>query len=207
LSAHDIPRFFKHILERANWERDLHFITRTTMDTLDYSGISLNQGSKLVLAVAGPKLKELGDKLPTNLSLPKTFSRPRVFAPGILVIQGGPHNKGRDEHDPTMEKLATFLEPSKKLSKFPFIVVVDDAEFTAASWQNFLWVTFTRSDPATDIYGVAAFTHCKHWGCNGPLIIDARLKTYHAPPLEEDPEIEKRVDAMGAPGGPLHGII
>jgi len=207
LSAHDIPRFFKHILERANWERDLHFITRTTMDTLDYSGISLNQGSKLVLAVAGPKLKELDDKLPTNLSLPKGFSRPRVFAPGIIVIQGGPHNKGRDEHDPTMEKLATFLETSKDLSKFPLIVVVDDAEFTAASWQNFLWVTFTRSDPATDIYGVGAFTHCKHWGCNGPLIIDARLKTYHAPPLAEDPEIEKRVDAMGAPGGPLHGII
>jgi 4-hydroxy-3-polyprenylbenzoate decarboxylase len=207
LSVHDIPCFFKHILERANWERDLHFITRTTMDTLDYSGISLNQGSKLVLAVAGPKRKELADKLPTNLSLPKGFSRPRVFAPGILVVQGGPHNKGRDEHDPTMEKLATSLEGSKDLSKFPLIVVVDDAEFTAGSWQNFLWVTFTRSDPATDMYGVGAFTHCKHWGCHGALIIDSRLKTYHAPPLEEDPEIEKRVDAMGAPGGPLHGII
>ncbi len=207
LSAHDIPRFFKHILERTNWERDLHFITRTTIDTLDYSGISLNQGSKLVVATAGPKLKELDDILPTNLSLPKGFSRTRVFAPGIIVIQGGPHNKGRDEHDPTMEKLATFLEASKDLSKFPLIVVVDDAEVTASSWENFLWVTFTRSDPATDIYGVGAFTHCKHWGCKGPLIIDARLKTYHAPPLEEDPEIEKRVDAMGAPGGPLHGII
>jgi 4-hydroxy-3-polyprenylbenzoate decarboxylase len=207
LSAHDIPRFFKHLLERANWERDLHFITRTTMDTLDYSGISLNQGSKLVLAVAGPKLKELDDTLPTNLSLPKGFSRPKVFAPGILVIQGGTHKKSRDEHDPAVEKLATSLEASTDLSKFPLLVVVDDGEFTANSWENFLWVTFTRSDPATDVYGVGAFTHCKHWGCDGPLIIDARLKTYHAPPLEEDPEIEKRVDALGAPGGPLHGII
>jgi 4-hydroxy-3-polyprenylbenzoate decarboxylase len=177
------------------------------MDTLDYSGISLNQGSKLILAVAGPKLKELADKLPTNLYLPKGFSRPRVFSPGIIVVQGSPHNKARDKHDPTMEKLATSLEASKSLSKLPLIVVVDDAEFTAGSWENFLWVTFTRSDPATDIYGVGAFTHCKHWGCNGPLIIDGRLKTYHAPPLEEDPEIEKRVDAMGAPGGPLHRII
>jgi 4-hydroxy-3-polyprenylbenzoate decarboxylase len=207
LSVHDIPGFFKHILERVNWQRDLHFITRTTMDTLDYSGISLNQGSKLVLAVAGPKSKKLADKLPTNLSLPKGFSRPRVFAPGIIVVQGGPHNKARDEHDSNMEQLPTFLESSKDLSKFPLIVVVDDAEFTAGSWENFLWITFTRSDPATDIYGVGAFTHCKHWGCNGPLIIDSRLKTYHAPPLEEDPEIEKRVDSLGAPGGPLHGII
>jgi 4-hydroxy-3-polyprenylbenzoate decarboxylase len=207
LSAHDIPRFFKHILERANWERDLHFITRTTMDTLDYSGISLNQGSKLVVATAGPKLKELDDILPTNLSLPKGFSRPKVFAPGIIVVQGRPHKKGRDEHDPAVEKFAAFLAKFKELSTFPLIVLVDDSNFTTKSWENFLWVTFTRSDPATDIYGSGAFTHCKHWGCRGSLMIDARLKTYHAPPLEEDPEIERRVDAMGAPGGPLHGII
>jgi 4-hydroxy-3-polyprenylbenzoate decarboxylase len=207
LSAHDIPRFFKHILERANWEKDLHFITRTTIDTLDYSGISLNQGSKLVVAVAGPKLKELDDKLPTSFSLPKGFSKPIVFAPGIIAIQGRPHERGRDEHDPNLEKLALFLTETQSLAKFPLIVVVDDAEFTAGSWRDFLWVTFTRSDPATDIYGVGAFTHCKHWGCKGSLIIDARLKTYHASPLEEDPETEKRVDAMGAPGGPLHGII
>ena len=207
LSAHDIPHFFKHILERANWERDLHFITRTTMDTLDYSGISLNQGSKLVLAVAGPKQKELGKKLSADLSLPKAFGRPRVFAPGIIVLQGQPHKKDRDEHDPALKKLGELLEKTESLSEFPLIVVVDDPEFTVSSWENFLWVTFTRSDPATDIYGVKPFTHCKHWGCKGSLIIDGRLKTYHAPPLEDDPAIEKRVDAMGAPGGPLHGII
>ena len=207
LSAHDIPYFIKHLLERANWERDLHFITRVTMDTLDYSGISLNQGSKLVLSVAGPKLRELGDRLPTTLSLPKGFSRPTVFAPGIMILEGDPHKKGRNEHDSTMEKLPTYLEESADLSKFPLIVVVDDAEFTASSWENFLWVTFTRSDPATDIYGTGAFIHCKHWGCKGPLVIDARWKTYHAPPLEEDSEIERRVDQLGAPGGPLHGII
>ena len=207
LSAHDIPYFIKHLLERANWERDLHFITRVTMDTLDYSGISLNQGSKLVLSVAGPKLRELGDRLPTTLSLPKGFSRPTVFAPGIMILEGDPHKKGRNEHDSTMEKLPTYLEASADLSKFPLIVVVDDAEFTASSWENFLWVTFTRSDPATDIYGTGAFIHCKHWGCKGPLVIDARWKTYHAPPLEEDSEIERRVDQLGAPGGPLHGII
>jgi 4-hydroxy-3-polyprenylbenzoate decarboxylase len=207
LSTHNIPAFFNHILERADWTRDLHFITRTTMDTLDYSGISLNQGSKLILAVAGQKQKELGKKLPTDFSLPKTFREPRVYAPGIVIIQGQPHKKDRDHHDPALEELGKFLEKTGNLTEFPLIVVVDDAEFSARSWENFLWVTFTRSDPATDIYGVGAFTHCKHWGCTGSLIIDARLKTYHAPPLEEDSEIEKQVDAMGAPGGPLHGII
>jgi 4-hydroxy-3-polyprenylbenzoate decarboxylase len=207
LSTHDIPGFFNHILERADWTRDLHFITRSTMDTLDYSGISLNQGSKLVVAVAGPKKKNLDNQLPADFSLPRGFSRPIVFSPGIIVIQGRAHRIARDEHDPNLERLSVFLEDSKGLSKFPLIVVVDDPEFTVRSWENFLWVTFTRSDPATDIYGTKAFTHCKHWGCRGSLIVDARLKTYHAPPLEDDPEIERRVDALGAPGGPLHGII
>jgi 4-hydroxy-3-polyprenylbenzoate decarboxylase len=207
LTAQDIPHFFKHILERANWQRDLHFITRTTIDTLDYSGISLNQGSKLVFATAGPKQRELGVALPAHLSLAAGFRRPTVFAPGILLVQGQPHQKNRDEHDPAVEKLAVFLAKHEELSAFPLIVLVDDSHFTAKTWENFLWVTFTRSDPATDIYGIGAFTHCKHWGCTGPLLIDGRLKTYHAPPLQEDPEVEKRVDAMGAPGGPLHGII
>jgi 4-hydroxy-3-polyprenylbenzoate decarboxylase len=57
------------------------------------------------------------------------------------------------------------------------------------------------------MYGAGAFTHCKHWGCRGPLIIDARLKSFHAPALETDPDVERRVDELGAPGGPLHGFV
>ena len=86
-------------------------------------------------------------------------------------------------------------------------MVVDDSEFAARTVRNFLWVTFTRSNPAADIDGVGASNHQKHWGCAGPLVIDARIKPHHAPPLVDDPEIERRVDALGAPGGPLHGII
>jgi len=67
-------------------------------------------------------------------------------------------------------------------------------------------VTFTRSDPAADIYGVGASTSCKKWGCSGPLVIDARVKPHHAPPLIEDPAVERRVDQLAAPGGPLHGV-
>jgi 4-hydroxy-3-polyprenylbenzoate decarboxylase len=57
------------------------------------------------------------------------------------------------------------------------------------------------------MHGIEAFVHEKHWGCWGPLVIDARLKPHHAPPLVEDPEITRRVEALAALGGPLHGII
>ncbi len=93
------------------------------------------------------------------------------------------------------------------VASFPLIVTVDDSEFTARSARNFLWVTFTRSNPAADIDGLGAFIDQKHWGCTGPLVIDARIKPHHAPPLVDDPEIERRVDALAAPGGPLHGIL
>ncbi len=207
LSAHDIPAFFRHILSRVDWRRDLHFITRTTMDTLDYSGISLNQGSKLIMAATGRARTTLAGDLPSGLTLPPGFNHPRVFAPGIMVVTARPHNRPRDTSDPFLESLGEHLAGTRGLDGLPLIVAADDSAFTAASWDNFLWVTFTRSDPATDIYGAGAFTHCKHWGSSGPVIIDARLKTYHAPTLEPDPDVEKRVDALGAPGQPLHGII
>ncbi|EPR37402.1 Carboxylyase-related protein [Desulfovibrio sp. X2] len=207
LSAHNIPEFLAHVLERIDLSRDLHFVTRTTMDTLDYSGISLNQGSKVIVAAAGEPRRELAARLPEGFAVPEPFGAARVFSAGIVVLQGPPHTAGRDRHDPRLQSLAKALGATEGLSGLPLVVVCDDADFTAADWDNFLWVTFTRSDPATDIYGGASSTHCKHWGCKGPLVIDARLKSYHAPELTPDPKAEARVDALAAPGGPLHGII
>ena len=94
-----------------------------------------------------------------------------------------------------------------RLTVFRLVVIVDQSEFAAANLENFLWVTFTRSNPATDIYGIESFVVDKHWGAIGSLVIDARSKPHHAPPLVEDPAVSKRVDALAAPGGPLHGII
>ncbi|MFZ5426222.1 MAG: UbiD family decarboxylase [Thermodesulfobacteriota bacterium] len=207
LGCHNVPNFFRHMLERLDPARDLHFITRTTIDTLDYSGTGLNQGSKVVIAAAGAKRRELGKEMPAGLRLAEGFTEPRILSPGILVVQGPRHAVGRDQQDPLMEEFARTLSAEAGLEGFPLLVVADDSGFTAANWANFLWVTFSRSDPATDTYGAGEFTHCKHWGCRGPVIIDARLKTYHAPPLDPDPEAEKFADSLGARGGPLHGVI
>lgn len=207
LSAHDVPGFFRHLLERLDLTRDAHFITRTTMDTLDYSGISLNQGSKAVLAAAGRPKRTLGAQLPALPGLPPGFGGAQVFAPGILVLSGPPHARERDQQDPAMEELCRCLEGAAGLEAFPLVVVADDADFTAANWDNFLWVAFTRSDPATDSYGPGAHAHAKHWVFPTCLVLDARLKTYHAPPLEPDPAVERRVDELAAPGGPLHGLF
>jgi 4-hydroxy-3-polyprenylbenzoate decarboxylase len=106
-----------------------------------------------------------------------------------------------------VQAFAEKLAEHHPINAFPLLVIVDDSDFAAESLGNFLWVTFTRSNPAADIHGVGSFAAQKHWGCRGSLVIDARIKPHHAPPLVEDREITRRVDALAARGGPLHGII
>ena len=56
LNVNDKESFFKHLLERIDWQRDMHFQTQTTIDTLDYSACGgINSGSKVVLVAAGTK--------------------------------------------------------------------------------------------------------------------------------------------------------
>jgi 4-hydroxy-3-polyprenylbenzoate decarboxylase len=109
--------------------------------------------------------------------------------------------------DVRVEAFTTFYSPSHAINAFPLIVLVDNSEFTARTLANFLWVTFTRSNPAVDIDGIGACTVHKHWGCAGALVIDARTKPHHAPALIEDPDVTRRVEALAATGKPLHGII
>jgi 4-hydroxy-3-polyprenylbenzoate decarboxylase len=215
LDIHDIPAFFRHLLERVDWRTDLHFQTSTTIDTLDYSGSGFNAGSKLVIAATGAPRRSLPTALPEGFRLPDGFSEPRVCLPGVLAVQAprftkadvGARAAGGREHEAAVRRFRKAVQPGDALNEFPLVVLVDDSELTARTLNNFLWVTFTRSNPAADVHGVGAFTWQKHWGCEGALVIDARIKPQHAPPLEEDAEVSKRVDKLAAPGGPLYRII
>ncbi|HTK77287.1 MAG TPA: UbiD family decarboxylase [Gemmataceae bacterium] len=204
LDVHDIRAFFRHLLERIDWRADVHFQTCTTIDTLDYSGTGLNEGSKVVLAAAGPKRRDLPTTLPSGFRLPDGFASPKVVMPGVLVV-GSPAVK--TEGEAAVRRFCAAYRPDESVNDFPLIMLVDDSDVAARSLDNWLWVTFTRSNPAADIDGVGAFTRQKHWGCEGALVIDARIKPHHAPPVVEDPAVAKRVDALAAPGGPLHGIL
>ena len=204
-----VPDFLRHLLERIDWRRDLHFQTCTNMDTLDYSGEALNQGSKVVMAAAGPERRTLPVAMDSRIQLPAggQFKNPRVILPGILAVQGPPFEPGDTGRDMLVQRFCASYTRTDAINGFPLIVIVDDSEFVARSLENFLWTTFTRSDPASDIYGIESVVHRKHWGCLGSLVIDARSKPQHAPPLVEDPEITRRVDELGVKGKPLHGII
>jgi len=207
LDIHDIPAFFQQLLERIDWRRDLHFQTRTTIDTLDYSGHGLNQGSKVVMAAVGAPKRELPRELPAELKLPPGFKKPQLALPGVLLVEGPPCQDYQPGEDRDLQRFCRKYTPQDAINAFPLILVVDDSDFCAAALNNWLWTCFTRSNPAADIYGIGNDSSAKHWGCHGSLVIDCRSKPHHAPPLFDDPEIERQVDQLGAPGGPLQGII
>jgi len=205
LNVNDIGGFLKHILQRIDLTRDLHFYTKTTIDTLDYSGDGLNTGSKVAITVAGEIKRELWTDLPANFTMPRPFTTFKMVMPGVLAVEVPKHINDKDVGDMLSILDEHFIDAD--LNGLPLIVLCDDAAFTAKNLDNFVWVTFTRSNPSHDIYGIHSFTEHKHWGCKGPVIINARIKPHHAPVLEKDPAVEKLVDKMGEKGGALHGVI
>lgn len=206
LSTHDIPEFFRYILERIDLTRDLHFYTHTTIDTLDYSGTGLNTGSKVVVAAYGDKRRELATELPYPLGFTQGFADAKMALPGIVALQA----KAFTSYESAAAEMVALNEQLmpiiSQLSGIVLIVLCDDAAFTAATLNNFLWVTFTRANPSHDVCGIEAFTAFKHWGCRGPLVIDARIKPHHAPPLVMDEEVNKKIDRLFQKGGSLQGI-
>ena len=201
VDVNDIPAYFEHILSRIDFKRDLHFQTSTTIDTLDYTGAKLNHGSKLILAAAGPVRRELRNNESDlqGLNIPGIESI-KIAMPGILVMQGTAYNSNGDSCDSEnhlFSNIETALENWPYRENYPWITVVDSepllSHLDPATLHDFLWLTFTRSDPAKDVYGFHAGTHEKHWGCEAPLMLDARIKPWHQKALTISREIQDNV--------------
>ncbi len=194
LDTHNELAFFKHILERMDFSRDLHFYTNTTIDTLDYSGENLNSGSKLVLAAYGDPIRTLAKSIPEAIQ--NLNADAHLIMPGVIALNAAKINTSLLQT--ILNGLGTELLESLGVA---MLVLTEDAKWMASNMQNFLWAAFTRANPSHDIDGVDAFVKNKHWGCKGPLIIDATIKKHHAPPVLKDAAIEKRVDAILAKYG------
>jgi 4-hydroxy-3-polyprenylbenzoate decarboxylase len=202
INIQDIPNFFSYILERIDFSRDLHFITQTSIDTLDYSGDGLNTGSKVIFAAFDKPLRTLSVDLNIDLNY-----KNKVVQKGILAIEMPAFTDYKNEKICISQLESIFLNYTNVIQHFPLIILCDNVDFISSNFDNFLWVTFTRSNPSHDIYGLQSFYENKHWGCNGSLIIDARIKPHHAPPLIEDEKTLANVKKMAEKGKILHGLI
>jgi len=190
LDVNNIPAFFGHVLERVHFDRDLHFQTSTTIDTLDYSGTSLNHGSKVVIAAAGAKCRKIRNNPDDlkSLELPQGFSKATIVMPGVILLEASAQHPIKE-----FASLKEALAHWKFHENYPWVSIVDEGSFNADNiLSDFLWLTFTRSDPAQDIYGLDETIENKHWKCRAPLIIDARVKPHHQKQLTVSEEIKSK---------------
>jgi len=194
ISTHQVPAYLKFLLERIDLTSDIHFYTKTTMDTLDYSGENLNAGSKVVIAAYGDVKRSLASSVPEDIH--QLNANAKLVLPGIIALDAALINtKG------LQEKLKG--QGANLLNELGVVMLIltENPTWMAEASNNFLWACFTRTNPSHDMEGVDSFINQKHWGANGPLIFDATIKKHHAPPVEKNAAIEKKVDAILAKYG------
>jgi len=189
LSTHHVQEYFEYILSRLDVSSDIHFYTKTTMDTLDYSGDGLNTGSKVVIAAYGDVKRNLATSVPTSLlNLNMDAS---LVMPGVVAVNAATYTTAALQNALTGQGEALLAQEG-----VVFIIRTEDPKWMASDLNNFLWAAFTRTNPSHDIEAIDAYTEHKHWGAKGPLVFDATIKPHHAPPVLKDAAVEKRVDTI-----------
>lgn len=181
----DFSVLWPYVLERVQWQQDLFIFANISQDTLDYTGPSVNEGSKAMIMGLG---KEKRRDLPRQFSgnLPVGCTKPMVFLPGTLVIQG--------ENYAAQPGLAAKVAQWPALQDWPIILVVDNTNEATCSMQEFLWTFFTRFEPAADIHAATISVHRFHVGLEAPIVIDCRMKPWYTEVLEVDLSTKRKVD-------------
>ena len=164
-NLHDFPRLLEHVLARLNPETDLFIFSNVSMDTLDYTSGKVNEGSKAIMLGLGEAVRDLPREF--RRELPGTVSVAEVFCPGCVVAKGNSF-----EEDPEQ---AARLAKEPAFADWPLVVLHDDAN-VARSAPDFLWSTWTRFEPASDIYAADTKVRRHHLAYTGPIVIDARTK-------------------------------
>ena len=183
LDLHDFPRVLEHILARTNWESDFFIFANTSMDTLDYTSDKVNQGSKAILMGLGDAVRDLPREFRGELRT--GISSVEVFCGGCLIVQGNSHASDKDQ--------AARLANDLVFADWPLIILHDDAS-VVHSTTDFLWSTWTRFEPAGDIYARETNVVRHHLSYRSPIVIDARKKPSLPDELVVCDDIKELVD-------------
>lgn len=175
----DFKTTLTHVLARTRPDTDLYVLGNLSMDTLDYTGPKVNEGSKGVLLGLGDPVRDLPRAFEAP-ELPSGVSTVRVYCPGCLVIDGPSY---ADEPG-----AAARLVRHPAWRDWPLVVLSDEPRRATASDINFLWTTFTRFEPAADIHAAAQRVVRHHVGYTPPILIDARMKPWFPKEVECDPD-------------------
>ncbi len=183
IDLHDFRGLLEHVLARVHWETDFFIFANTSMDTLDYTSGKVNEGSKAILMGLGEPVRDVPHEF--RGELPNGVSRAEVFCGGCLVIEGAAFS-GEPQQ-------AARLAREPAFAQWPLVILHDDAR-VARSPTDFLWSTWTRFEPAGDIYAAETNVVRHHLAYAGPIVIDARKKPSLPDELVVRDDITKLVD-------------
>jgi UbiD family decarboxylase len=185
----DFKTLFEYMLERVSWESDFFIFDRTSFDTLDYASGKVNHGSKAMLVGVGEKRKDL--KREFQGDLPNYVKKAGVFCGGCLVLEVETY--ASDNEEIYENKLGKRIAECGKFDDFEIVVLHDSIEF-AGSADKFLWATWTRFNPSTDIYAKEINVMNNHITYKSPIIIDARMKPWYPKEVLVREDIKQLVD-------------
>jgi UbiD family decarboxylase len=185
----DFKTLFEHILERVNWESDFFIFDRTSFDTLDYASGKINHGSKAMLVGTGDAIRDLKKKFKGDL--PTGIKKAEIFCGGCLVLEAESYASDNEKSDEN--NLGKRIAESGKFDDFEIVVLHDSIEF-ARSAEKFLWATWTRFNPSTDIYAKEIRVINNHISYTSPIVIDARMKPWYPKEVAVRDDIKKLVD-------------
>ena len=179
----DFEATLRHVLERADFRTDLFVLSNVSMDSLDYAGPRLNEGSKGVLLGLGEKRREL----PTEFTGSPREARGRgARLHRRRALRGRP--RSRTTRTPPRAWPPTPPSPTGRWSSS------STTPPAARSAMNFLWTTFTRFDPARDMHARSVDLVHHHPSFTPPIVIDARMKPSYPVELFCDPDTAATVD-------------
>lgn len=179
----EFKSLFEYILARAEWDKDLFIFSQTSFDTLDYASGKINHGSKAILMGTGDAKRNLVRDFSGELPVGVQSANP--FCGGCLVVKGTAYENDRE--------LGQRIAESTAFDKWQIVVLHDDIEFSRST-EKFLWATWTRFNPATDIYAKAIKLSNYHVGFEAPIVIDARMKPWYPKEVQVREDITQLVD-------------
>ena len=193
----DFRATLEHILARTNPATDLYVFSHLSMDTLDYSGPSVNKGSKGVWLGLGDPVRQL-PRVFSSSELPAGVSDVRVFCGGCLVVKAPAYS--------TEPGAAARIAGHPAFEGWPLVVLSDEPARATQSAMNFLWTTFTRFEPAGDIYAARTQVVRHHLAYGAPIAIDARMKPWYPAELTCREDIAATVTARWREYFPAHNV-
>ncbi|TDI13098.1 MAG: UbiD family decarboxylase [Acidobacteria bacterium] len=198
----DFRAVLTEVLRRADFRTDLYVFGNLSMDSLDYAGPRINEGSKGVLLGVGEPRRDLPVEFQGEL--PPGVTQVEVFSPGCLVLEAQAYPARLEQGDPAPDVTPLLQHPS--LAKWPLVVLTDDARRATRSVFNFLWTTFTRFEPAADLHGRSVELIRNHPSFTPPVAIDARMKPWYPEELFCDADTAAVVERRWSEYFPGKGV-